>query len=375
MQIIRVKRREPKHYTAWQKAVLGIACLVSVWFITNLFFYNYGSLSAVAWSDYLGKDDGTVVFVGNSFAERGFDPIAFEANMTSDGDTQTGSAYNIATPGQSIYCTKDAVSYAIAHGAKRIVFGVGVQTFTYYRDANADAAYYSGRYCNDPLGYIEAIFSIVTRDEVIGTPKALTLLFPWVQTPVLSYRGIFANVIGKLEGKPRGEVAQRTTYDWYYVGNGYGNFKHHLSWMKHSATSRSVYGAPTVDERCYDALADIAKMCKDSGVSLVVVATPHPDYDTIAYGQDYKTIMSKVEQVATDNGALYLDFNMAKIDDLTLDFSDFNDFEHMTMEGAASFSGSLCKELAKYDAGQDISQDFYSYDDFDSWVDAHIQRQ
>ncbi|WP_155982605.1 SGNH/GDSL hydrolase family protein [Olsenella uli] len=346
------------------------ALLVLVDVAATLALGQYGSLSAVAVDDFGSAPSVGTAFVGSSFAERAFDPMSFDDARQEEDVTAAQDSYNLSTPGQTMGATGDAVSYAIQRGARRVVLGLGVETMCCYADARSDVPYYLARYEREPLTLVGRLASVALDPDVVGSKDSLNVLFPWIFTTIKHVPSVGQNLRSRLSGEARSAAAEKVVRDWRYAGRGYGNFTMQLD-LSDPRTSVNTYGEPRQDPRCLEALARIADECRSAGVQLVVVSTPHPAYDTAAFGDAYPEIMGAVQRVAQEHGATYLDFNMARDGVLDLSPEDYGDFEHLGPEGARRFSRLLAQMLSRIDEGADASSDFYGYDDWSQWLAGH----
>ena len=103
-------------------------------------------------------------------------------------------------------------------------------------------------------------------------------------------------------------------------------------------------------------------------MQLVVVVTPRPAFNVLAYGEKYPEQMSRLQQVVEESGATFIDANMAKITWYEPRDTDFYDGEHLNHDGASYFSQAFAQALEVLDAGGSISDLTYSYDQWDDYL-------
>lgn len=391
--------RSKRIQSRWCKALCVLIAFVVADVVAGFSLGKYASLSSVAMQDFLDAPSVGTVFVGSSYAQRAFDPIAFDEKQTqlSQDSSVVSNSYNLSTPGETISMTRNAVDLAISRGAQRIVFGLGSQTVKVDVDNNADISYLLARYERDPLALSTALAQRAFSDGNVSNRTSLKMLTPWIYNMVRNGSAFASNLFSRLSGEQRGSAAQKVANNpqWTYVGCGYGNYTTLEVDTEKCHTTASVYGNPPVLDSCMEELAGIADDCKAAGVELIVVSTPHPCFDVLTSGDSYPQVMSKIQQTVVDHGGIYLDFNALKTscpraeyggchsaqgtDDYTSQLatdslytqSDFADFEHMSMSGARKFSRILASYLEKIEDHIDVSDDFYSYDEWDSWSAAH----
>ncbi|MBR2683216.1 MAG: hypothetical protein IKE22_08130 [Atopobiaceae bacterium] len=344
--------------------VLAIACAGNA--VAGYVFGAHATLSDVAWGDYREADELDCAFVGSSYAQRAFDPVAF--------DEQLGTrSVNLATPGQVLADTLDTVRTVVDEkSVDRVVIGIGIMSFDVTLDPFAAVPYLRARYREDPAALAAAYARLAFNPDVITTKSSLNVLFPWTFTSVRSLSGIIDNVHSRMAGEAFGPAAEKVVPNWYYVGKGYGNYDE-VTDPNDGKNTISVYGQPVMLEECLGQLRDICELCRDRGVELVVVVTPHPAYDLLVLGQTYPDSMSTIKALVEDAGATYLDFSMVHHEVLQLDLTDYSDYEHINLSGARKLSVALADILARRDAGEDVSGNFYRYDEWDAWVADHAQ--
>ena len=106
-------------------------------------------------------------------------------------------------------------------------------------------------------------------------------------------------------------------------------------------------------------LRKIIELCKENDTPLLLVLNP---YHVLDYQMP---VFNKVQQIATETGTEYINFNLL-YDEIGIDFdNDFSDACHMKYSGSANFSRYLAKELkSRYDIPDRRGQQGYeSYDD------------
>lgn len=109
-------------------------------------------------------------------------------------------------------------------------------------------------------------------------------------------------------------------------------------------------------------LARIAALCRAEGVELVLFTAPMP-YASLAAMGDYEDAHAFFAELAADNGAVYLDFNLVRESVFCRQDEDFYDDTHMTGAAAARFSAVLAEALEDPAAFASAAKLYASYAD------------
>ncbi len=342
---------------AIRKALLFVLIFAVIDFAAWNVMIPYASLAKVAWSDFRAAKDPGTVFVGSSYAQQGFDPLAFDDALAAGGDQSLRLSYNLGTAGQTLDLTAQSVSDVIASGAKRVVLAVGAHDFHSSVDVGGEVNYLLARDESKPLELMRSLAGFAFRPSVIGTKDSLNVFIPWTIAHVINPSTILKNLNSRMTNENRGYAAEKIIENWKYVGRGYGNYTTTLQ-PNDMGTTDAVFGKMTPDESMFRAFEQICTKCHEAGVELVVVSTPHPAYDIASMGEYYPAIMNRVQKIAEEQGATFYDFNNIKPEALTLQREDFWDFEHLGISGAKKFSTVFGEILAHHDAGEDVSTYF-----------------
>ena len=156
---------------------------------------------------------------------------------------------------------------------------------------------------------------------------------------------------------------------WTYYGRGYGNYDNVIDYsLARKETSVAIHGTSDFKEACLNQVADIARLCRESGVQLVVVVTPRPAFNVLVYGEKYSEQMSRLQRVVEQGGGTFVDANLLRSEAYSPLDADFGDGEHLNRTGATRFSQAFASVLQALDAGQDIGALSYSYDRWDQYL-------
>jgi len=106
-------------------------------------------------------------------------------------------------------------------------------------------------------------------------------------------------------------------------------------------------------------LEKIVSLCREKGVRIIMVTVPVPKYSIVTYSGLEENRQCYAD-LAESYGFLFVDFNLHKQKDAVFpDADSFTDVFHMYSEKADDFTGMLTDTIRRYDAGEDISEDFY----------------
>ena len=158
----------------------------------------------------------------------------------------------------------------------------------------------------------------------------------------------------------------------HYVGKGYGYLSGYLNFDDTGDDTTYSYYSETFSEDSLNELREIACLCQENDVELIVLATPHPAYDVLSYGtngDEYFEKMLLLQELFSEYGAEYYDFNLAKDELFTTSDRYFFDHEHMNKEGSEAFSTSLANFLLMKEAGEDVSSLFYTPEEYLDSID------
>lgn len=331
-------------------------------------FSLYASLAQVSWNDFREAPTCDTVIVGSSYAQRSVNSLVYDETRAQLSGVQNPSTYNLATPGQVLSSTYDTVLEAIEHKhVKRVILGIGLYSLDNPYNVRAEVPYLYARYQHDPITLAQKLGSLALRKETFGAKDSLNVYFPWVFTPTRTPQALYCNVVSRLTHESYGLAAQKVTKDWTYVGRGYGNYNRALEDGNY-VTSAQVYGWPRLNQKSFEYIEQIARLCQERGVSFICIATPHPAFDIAAFGSFYPKTMKRVRDIVEGANGVFLDCNMCKEGVLSLSRSEFADFEHLNTAGAQHFSRYLAKLIYRIDMHEDVSQDFISYDEWDTWM-------
>ena len=355
----------------WRRRVVEtlvvIAVIVAMDVICSFALEQYGSLSSVMWSEYraaAGEGIDTVV-VGSSTSQRAFDPQVLDAALGT-------STFSMATPAQPLDGSYTAAEQAIRdHHVRRVILGVDYESLSFDNWAGSHVAFARAKMDGEPLPQAVADYwRLLVSPSFVRRADSLCALFPWGYNHVkLDPGSVAANVRERLSGDGTLEAAKVVNGGWTYYGRGYGNYDNVIDYsLARKETSVAIHGTSDFKEACLNQVADIARLCRESGVQLVVVVTPRPAFNVLVYGEKYPEQMSRLQRVVEQGGGTFVDANLLRSEAYSPLDADFGDGEHLNRTGATRFSQAFASVLQALDAGQDIGALSYSYDRWDQYL-------
>ena len=150
-----------------------------------------------------------------------------------------------------------------------------------------------------------------------------------------------------------------------YVAGSMGYTPSHTTIPEGNVKVRGIEKIPENPDvaKNLEALAQLAAMCREKGITPVFMAMPTTDA-AVLFSDRYPLLMKPVKALAERLGVLYLDFNLSKFRVSSMSNVDFADIKHMNHTGAERFTPYFASVLQKALAGEDVSSYFYpSYDE------------
>lgn len=364
----RRKPRPPRHGRRRVLEVVIIVVLITTAnVLINLGFELYSSLANVMWDEYRaasGESIDTVV-VGSSTGQRSFDPAVLDAELGT-------TTFNMSTPAQELDDSYTAAKQAIDdHHVKRVILSVDYESISTVKWPGSHVAFARAKMDGEPLSQAVADYwKLLTSASFFDGADSICALFPWGYNHVeLDLKHIAANLDDRLSTTTPVQAAERIMDGWTYYGSGYGNYDGVLDYSKaRDHISVTQDGPADFDQQGLDWVQDICTLCRENGVQLVVVVTPRPGYNVLAYGEKYPQQMSRLQQLVEESGGTFFDANMAKGGWYEPGDTDFYDGEHLNHDGAARFSRAFAQALKTLDAGGSTADLTYPYDQWDNYL-------
>lgn len=360
--------RAPRH--GWQRAlevVVIIALIIGANVLITLGFELYSSLANVMWDEYraaAGESIDTVI-VGSSTGQRSFDPSVLDATLGT-------TTFNMATPAQELDDSYTAAKQAIEdHHVKRVVLALDYESISTVKWPGSHVAFARAKMAGESFPQAVADYwQLLTSSSFFDGADSICALFPWGYNHVeLDAEHIATNFNDRVSGTAPVQAAERVMDGWTYYGNGYGNYDGVLDYSTaRDHLSVTEDGPADFDQQGLDWIQNICDLCREHGVQLVVVVTPHPAFNVLVYGEKYPEQMLRLQQVVERAGGTFLDANLAKDGWYETRDEDFYDGEHLNHDGATRFSQAFASALQALDAGDSTSSLTYSYDQWDQYL-------
>ena len=362
------KPRAPRH--GWHRAlevIVIVALIIGANVLITLGFELYSSLANVMWDEYRAAANENIdtVIVGSSTGQRSFDPAVLDATLGT-------TTFNMSTPAQELDDSYTAAKQAIKdHRVKRVILALDYESVSTVKWPGSHVAFARAKMAGESFPQAVADYwKLLTSSSFFDGADSICALFPWGYNHVeLDAEHIATNFNDRVSDTTPVEAAERVMDGWTYYGNGYGNYDGVLDYSTaRDHLSVSVDGPADFDQQGLDWIQNICDLCRENGVQLVVVVTPRPAYNVLAYGEKYPEQMSRLQQVVEQAGGTFLDANLARGGWYEPRDTDFYDGEHLNHDGATSFSHAFAGALQVLDAGGSTSGLTYSYDQWDNYL-------
>lgn len=362
------KPRAPRH--GWHRAlevIVIVALIIGANVLITLGFELYSSLANVMWDEYraAASENIDTVIVGSSTGQRSFDPSVLDTTLGS-------TTFNMATPAQELDDSYTAAKQAIEdHHVKRVILALDYESISTVKWPGSHVAFARAKMAGEPLPQAVADYwGLLTSSSFFDGADSICALFPWGYNHVeLDAEHIATNFNDRMSGTAPVQAAERVMDGWTYYGNGYGNYDGVLDYSTaRDRLSVTEEGPADFDRQGLDWIQNICDLCRENDVQLVVVVTPRPAFNVLAYGEKYPEQMSRLQQVVEQAGGAFLDANLAKGGWYEPRETDFYDGEHLNHDGAARFSQAFASALQALDAGGSTSILTYSYDQWDQYL-------
>lgn len=315
--------------------------------------------SGTMWEEYYQEEELDTIFAGSSFCVATFDPYIF--------DEQLGvKSFNMGTPLQAIEQTISAVETALEdHDIKTIVIGTGFFVFQEGAYEKAELTFEKAK--ARKAGGIEAFtksLNYVLSEDVRGTEKSVKYWFPWLYNQEeVSLDFIGQNVAAKFENMKTKKMSGSDEVTGV-SRKGYRFFEGVVDYTTAWEINSYQYYNQTLEREQVERFQELLTLCHSAGADVIVINSPHPAYDVISCYETYAQSEAEVAALCQSLGTDYYNFSLVKPEIFDAKSEYFYDFEHLNEEGAKTFSYSLCEFLEKRAAGEDMSNYFYSVDEY-----------
>ena len=200
--------------------------------------------------------------------------------------------------------------------------------------------------------------------------EALKRAFPWTEYRVEIFGGLSSNIKDKMsEEYLEYDVSFLPDDRLHYEGQGFCPLitEEAISYDNVNENHQNAFVSKDIifkDEKI-DTLIKIINYAQERDCEVIILAAPIP-VTSVAFYKYYNSQSVQLKEIAELYGAQYYDFNMAKPELWEPQLDDFYDETHVNEKGAERYTISVCNLLQKLDAGEDVSNLFYS--DWDEYV-------
>lgn len=310
--------------------------------------------SDTMWREYYQEEEIDMIFIGSSLCSATFDPQIFDERLGV-------KSFNLGTPMQALEQNRTALETALKdHEIKTVVIGMGF--FVFQEDSFDEAEVTFEKELARNKGGIDGVvksLEYIFSEDVRGTEKSLNYWFPWIYNKEgYSFELMTKNVHSKMELLKSGEQIENSQ-------KGYRPYTGNVDTDKAAEENSFLTYSQTLQEDLLDKFESILELCKEEEVDVLVINTPHPDFDILSYGSElYEEHTSLIKTICEKNAVDYYDFSLAKEKIFDDDDTYYYDYEHLNYEGSQIFCHQLCDFMIRRQNGEEVEKDFYSVEEY-----------
>ena len=320
-----------------EKVIKGSAFIV-IFVLLNLILtfalVPANGASEVMWNDYYEMEELDTIYIGSSVCLRSFNPFILDEQLGTN-------SFNMGTPSQPIDLTYLALKTAVEeHDIKRVYFGFGYFNLTMPNSQQSEAAFLQARNQRFSVGerFVANLSYMLSKDK-IGESVSVNFIFPWVYNHVqLQVGAILQNIQAKLAGSSTEGLEMVNDEMRNYVGRGFGYYKGVIDYHNIGNDNSVTHYYGEFRPELLRELDAICELCRENKIELVVINTPRPTFDVLAYGEEYYDTYLWLNEYLSERGAGYYDFNLARPEIYESRPEYYFNFEHSNQEGADAFS-------------------------------------
>ena len=352
----------------WRKALIVIVGILAAILVNVGLTYAlepYGGYAELKWYLYRGLEPASIdtIFVGSSYAQLNLFPAAIDEDLGS-------TSFNMGMPAQSLDHSLVAIKQAYEdHGIKRAIVTVSLNTMIQVPWSYSSVTFTQGKGQGENLLEQAADWaSFLTNPHFFGTGASIHALFPWTVSSVSKTpEAIRQNIQNRLNGDIIA-AAHWVDPKLHDYGQGFwcAEYSGNLNNVGRTVTA-ATYKGKDFDEGNVRALREIGAFCQEHDIELVVVNTPRPDFEVLAFGDEYPEKMQLVEDMVEEYGAMYIDGTLMRDDVYDPPESDFMDKEHLSRTGSWRFGKALGSAIAAWEETGSLDGFVYSYDEWDEY--------
>lgn len=350
-----------------KKVVKGMVFIVILLLINSIMTFALvpaNGASEVMWNDYYQMEELDTIYIGSSVCLRSFNPFILDEQLGTN-------SFNMGTPSQPIDLTYLALKTAVEeHDIKRVYFGFGYFNLTMPNSQQSEAAFLQARNQRLSMGERSAAnLSYMLSKEKIGESVSVNFIFPWVYNHVqLQVGAILQNIQAKLAGSSIDDLAMVNDEMRNYVGRGFGYYKGVIDYNNIGNDNSVTHYYGEFRSELLQELDAICELCRENKIELIVVNTPRPTFDVLAYGEEYYDVYLWLKAYIEERGASYYDFNLARPEIYESQPEYYFNFEHLNKEGADVFSRDFARFEEMRRKNSDMKLYFFNWDEYLEFV-------
>ena len=346
-------------------AVIGIAVAILVNIGLTLALEPYGAYAELKWYLYRELEPGSIdtLILGSSYAQLCLHPAAIDETLGS-------TSFNMGMPAQSLDNSLVAIKQAYEdHGIKRVILATSINTMIQKPWSYPSITFTQGKCKGESLPQqLSDWANMLTDPHFFGTSDSLYAFFPWtVYSIEKTPQNIWRNIKNRLNGDIKAAARWVDPKLW---DNGQGfwcaEYSGNLNWVGRNLTAVSYLGKD-FDEGNVKALNEIGAYCQEHDIELVVVSVPRPDFEVLAYGDQYPEQMQEFQDIVEEYGGLLIDGTLIHDDIYNPPETDFMDKEHLSNTGAYRFGRVLGSSIAYWEETGSLDDVIYGFDEWDEY--------
>lgn len=345
----------------WIKAVVFLIIFVLINSVLNFILcpkYNYSRNTLREM--YNQEQNIDVVFAGSSYSIKDVNPYIMDERL---GCNTFSYGFSAQIYQGTYYCLKELFEY---HKPKLVVLNTDLFSYT--------------RKEEDVMAYIPVEANIrSTKNKIdyyfasVRNGSYLDRLFFWRGYHVKSPKEALDNIKDKINPNYANYPTEEQLEKYKdskggYIGKGFvlvdeKNKKNVLNDNTLGVRHRETTELSEIQPSNVEYFKKIVELCKSNNSELVLMQMPLPTY-RIFEEVNYFKFSEKISEIAEQEGIEFYDYNLIKPELFKSETSYFQDYAHLNGKGAEVFSKSLAEFLNLRSVGQDMSQYFYSPEEY-----------
>ena len=348
---------------------VALAIIAAANFALISVYAPYGSNSQVTWRDFRSAEgEVDTVLIGSSFAIYNINPYTVDEHL----DALT---YNLSSPSQSIGDALLNLRCAVdERPIKRVILSIGYETFTQTPQIRVSLINMLARADNqNPLKQIREFARLALLPQYRSSASSFEALLPWsgLYSPEGAVSELQAIAQRKTDYPDPADLTSVFDAFSFYVGRGHVDRADYNVWVPWREQSLQVYerGAePLFKHENVQAFEALCDFCRDNNLQLYVLVSPRPSFEVQCLNEAYPTGMTQLQAIAQERGAAFIDYNLARPEFYRANIREFSDLQHLNRGGVRRWSERLARDISAVEAGDDISNSFFAYNEWNNYL-------